>query len=107
MLQELERISFDIRYSDHAVLVKPEGVISLGTSTEFKRKMLELLEIGIRSLTVDIAGVRHIDSVGLATLIVLSRQCGAQGIEFFITNPADGPGRLLQSSGLAKYLLHA
>lgn len=105
MLQELDRFSLALQYTHEGVFVEMAGILSLETTNEFKRKMADLLNDGTLSLTIDIAGIRHIDSVGLATLILLSRDCVNRGVKFSLSNPAEAPGRLLQSTGLAKYLI--
>lgn len=107
MLQELEHINLDTRYFESGVTVGLNGVLSLSTSIGVKEKLMSMIDEGIRGLTIDLMHIKHIDSVGLATLILISRLCGTRGVRFEITRPAEPVERLLQSTGLSKYLLTA
>lgn len=107
MLQELEKIILDIEYAQFEIRIRPDGVLSLATSTDFKKRILELLEPEVKSIVLDLSRTTHIDSVGLATLIVLSRTCLERNVQFKLCNPAEYAGRLLKSTGLAKFLIPA
>ncbi|MBN8220354.1 MAG: STAS domain-containing protein [Spirochaetes bacterium] len=107
MLQELEHITLETRYKDAGAMVGLQGVLSLSTSLGVKEKLTAMLNEGIRSLTVDLLHIKHIDSVGLATLIIISRLCSDQGVRFEIARPAEPVERLLRSTGLRKHLLFA
>ncbi len=104
MLQELEWVSLEIAYTPQGVVAKLTGVLSLTTSADLKHKVLELLAEGVKSVSLEISEIRHIDSVGLATLIVLARNCAERGVAFSLLRPAEIQDRLLRSTGLAKYL---
>jgi|JI10StandDraft_1071094.scaffolds.fasta_scaffold629980_2 anti-anti-sigma factor len=105
MLQELEHISLDTHYEDSGITVGLNGVLSLSTSIGVKEKLKAMIADGVRSLTIDLMHIKHIDSVGLATLILVSRLCIDRGVRFEITRPAEPVKRLLESTGLSKFLL--
>lgn len=104
MQQYKDHISLGIEYGHDQIKILPEGQLSIVTADEFKNKIFALLEPGIRALMVDLAQVHHIDSVGLAALIIVSRKCQEKAVQLKIANPASTVGRLLNSTGLSKFL---
>ncbi len=54
---------------ENSAVVLPEGDIVASTVPLLKEKLKEAIETGLSDLTVDMSGIRMIDSIGIAVLI--------------------------------------
>jgi anti-sigma B factor antagonist len=65
-----------------------EGVIKLGESaTTFSRYLEGLLEEGIRSVVIDLAGIDYVDSTGLGELVGYLQKYTERGRRLGLLNP--------------------
>ncbi len=65
-----------------------EGVIKLGESaTTFSRYLEGLLEEGIQSVVIDLAGIDYVDSTGLGELVGYLQKYTERGRRLGLLNP--------------------
>ena len=65
-----------------------EGVIKLGESaTTFSRYLKDLLEEGVRSVVIDLAGIDYVDSTGLGELVGYLQKYTERGRRLGLLNP--------------------
>jgi anti-sigma B factor antagonist len=60
---------------------------------------------GCRRIVVDLAGLAFIDSSGLGALVAAWRRCRDEGGAFNAVNPTKPVQRLMELTGISKFLL--
>jgi anti-sigma B factor antagonist len=63
-----------IREHDGVTVVSPRGDIDAESTSAFQAQLDERLQAGAQYFVIDLAGVRFVDSAGLATLVRLYRR---------------------------------
>src|SRR5690349_18649513 len=71
------------RESGEARIVEVEGDVDLGTSPELRRTLFSALR-DVRKLALNLAGIRYIDSSGIATLIEVLKDSQRLNKEFVL-----------------------
>ena len=64
--------------------------LTLASSEELKERVKPILSTPGVEVTVDLSGVKFIDSSGAGSLIALAKQAKIAGSTFYITNLEDG-----------------
>lgn len=64
--------------------------LTLASSEELKERIKPLLSTKGVEVTINLSGVKFIDSSGVGSLIALAKQAKLSGSEFYITNLEDG-----------------
>jgi len=59
----------EVTRENEAATIRPESDVVASMASEFKAELKELLEQGIRQLTIDLGDVEMVDSVGLGVFI--------------------------------------
>ncbi len=63
-------IELKIREKDNVTIVEANGRLTLGEATsELRRKVRELIDVGSRRILLDMAGVTYMDSSGMGELV--------------------------------------
>lgn len=90
------------RREDRSVTVLViEGVIKLGESASTFSSYLEgLLEEGVRSVVIDLAGIDYVDSTGLGELVGYLQKYTERGRRLGLLNPRDRILNLLRLTQL-------
>jgi anti-sigma B factor antagonist len=70
------------RYDPDGVVVALSGELDLASSAELRRRVMQLLALPVRAITLDLAGVTFMDSSGLAALITARDEARQRHIEF-------------------------
>ena len=65
----------NVQWQDKTALVTVTGEIDLARSTIFQQELLELLDNRPACIVIDLAGVPHMDSSGIASLVKLLSRC--------------------------------
>ena len=85
-------------------LLELSGEVDAYSSTRFRALLFRLIEEGCRDLTLDMSGVRFIDSLGLDALIRAFRHATAQNGSFRIQSPSSAVLDLLTYTRLNRIL---
>jgi len=81
-----------VDFRDGAAILTPTGALVGGDSTERLENMIEeVLKDSPGRLVLDFAGVEHMNSVGMATVIRAHAACRKRQIGFFVIR---APGRV-------------
>ena len=83
--------------------VKPGKDIVASMAEDFRKKLLKLVDQGIKSLTIDFANVRMVDSVGLGVLIAAHNSLKEVGGSLNIKNVSEDIYKLLKTMRLDQH----
>lgn len=83
--------------------VKPNGDILATTVIDLREQLKDLINDGVRELTVDFSEVTLIESVGLGLLIATRNTLSNKGGNLTIANANDDIKRLLSAMRLFSY----
>src|SRR5215831_3639915 len=75
------------------------GEVDASTTSQLTRAVGEGMARDVRTLHLDLSGVRFMDSTGLRTVVVAATQCESLGIAFSLT-PSPWVERLLEVAGM-------
>lgn len=97
---------------DHEVvsgadLIRVEGRLDASTAPEFERGIRAVLAAeGARTgaVVADLSGVPYISSAGLRSLLILLKECSAQGRGFSIAAPSADVSDVIRLTGFDKVL---
>ena len=84
------------------VTAPPE--LDLATAPHLGAEILEALGCGQRSLVVDFAAVRLIDSAGIGVLLSAERRVRAAGGDLLVANASDHVRHVFELTGVARSL---
>ena len=70
-----------VRQAGGASVVDVTGEIDLSRSTAFQHELMDLVATHPRRIVVNLSGVPHMDSSGIASLVKLLSRCRKQSIE--------------------------
>jgi anti-sigma B factor antagonist len=90
-----------VRDNGAASFVSIQGRITIDSSGEMRRKLLDALRSKPDHLTVDLSAVSYLDSSGLATLFEAERSARAQSTRLVLTGLQGQPRRFLEFPQLA------
>jgi anti-anti-sigma factor len=98
---------FDVqtaRLENDAFVVSVKGEADLNTATELERELQDVLRLGGRSVTVDLAEVGFIDSTALALLLRFQPQFKARGGDLVVVSDDRRVLRTFEITGLDRIL---
>jgi anti-anti-sigma factor len=78
-----------VEHQTDRVVVSLHGELDLASAPGLERRLLELLSMPLRSVTVDVSQITFMDSAGLGALLRACRTAGDRNLGFHIT----GAGR--------------
>ena len=87
-----------LRTEDNVTIVC-SGAVDASTTSQLTRAVGEGMARDVRTLHLDLSGVRFMDSTGLRTVVVAATQCEGVGIGFSLT-PSPWVERLLEVAGM-------
>jgi anti-anti-sigma factor len=88
----------------HAVCVEVEGEFDLERAYDFDRKLRAIEDDGVRTLVLDLRGVRFLDSAGLARIIAADRRAAREGRRFAIVRGCRAVERLFALTAISRQL---
>src|SRR5262245_9036586 len=86
--------------ADEVSVVHLSGVIYFGEESAALRLFIKDLLVRSRQIVIDLAGVTHIDSGGLGTLVALHASARKSGGEIKLANLTNHPKEVLQITKL-------
>ena len=92
-------VGFDEQVRGTVGVLRVAGEIDMASADEFRDRLLACLERS-DSLEVDMAGVKFIDSSGLAALVRLRTEAEIAGKDVALVNVSSSTARLLELTGL-------
>ncbi|MFB9902790.1 ATP-binding protein [Allokutzneria oryzae] len=96
-----DSVDFDVRPGHDSVLVRLTGILDAVDAEVVHRRLQQLSRAGSAPLTVDLSGVRLVDSTGVRVLFELALQASAAGGQLTVLAPADSLAhRVLSITGL-------
>ena len=88
-----------------AALISVTGEIDLANAKITEQQILQGIGDGLSTVTLDLTGLRYIDSAGLWILFRLGTALTTAGIAGEVVVPADGPiRRMVDTAGVAAVL---
>ncbi len=93
----------DMQHSGESVVVKPGRDIVSSMAQDFKTELKELVDQGIKDLTIDLDGVEMIDSIGMGLLIAAHNSLTKNGGRLRVVNSGEDILRLLRTMRLDKH----
>ncbi len=99
-------LTFEIERDGDAAVVKCHGRLVAGTTQEFYEAIKHLLP-QIKRLTVDLAELTYVDSMGLGTLVRAYTTARQHGCEFQLLHLGKQVRNLLKLTNLLSVFAHA
>jgi anti-sigma B factor antagonist len=91
---------------DHGLaVVSVTGELDLSTATGLTEALAPLLDMNLRAVTIDLAGLEFIDSTGLTLIVRTSKALRQHGGELRLTSPTPPVRRILELVGLDSLLV--
>lgn len=73
-------MNLDVNHQDGVIVVRPDlKRIDASVATEFKSRLLELIDKGDEKIVINLSEVDFIDSSGLGVLVLVLRKLGPEG----------------------------
>lgn len=99
-------MSLDIKISKisekNEIEVKPVGEIDIYTSPEFKKKIIEIIEIKPMNIIINGEELEYIDSTGLGSLMSILKKVKEKDLHIKIVNLRPSIYKLFDITGLNK-----
>jgi len=83
--------------------VTPGTDIVASMTKDFRKEQVELIESGITELTINMAGIKMVDSVGIGVLIALHNTLNQREGKLIITNASPDIYKLFKTMRLDKH----
>lgn len=84
------------------LVCRVDGEINIDTVPELKNKFKDIVESGCRRVLLDFSGVKYIDSLGMASIIGLSRDLRLSGADIFLFGLSPKVVSIFSITGLEK-----
>ena len=84
-------------------VIKPAKDIVASMAGDFRKKMLELTEKGFKEITIDLASVKMVDSVGLGVLIATHNTLNKAEGKLTVKNASEDIYRLFKTMRLDQH----
>ncbi|CUW39735.1 conserved protein of unknown function, containing STAS (AntiSigma factor antagonist) domain [Magnetospirillum sp. XM-1] len=89
-------MQFRIKTDGATVTVALEGQLNFAANEDFQKLLNQLSEAGGKKVVLDMAGLTHIDSVGLGLLYIAREDLAERRTEITLANPHDNVYRMLE-----------
>ncbi len=95
-------LDFDlsVTVAESAAAVRVEGELDCYTAPRLRSALRDLVEDGIRHVTLDVGGVRFIDSTGLSVLVSGMKRLRERGGHMVVKSPSHATRKLFEITGL-------
>ncbi len=91
------------KYENYSIAKINQEKVDSAVSPELKSEFMNLAQDGVKSLIVDMANVKYVDSSGLSALLVGNRSFSESGV-FVLYNVTDHVMKLISISQLDKVM---
>ncbi|NQZ75428.1 MAG: STAS domain-containing protein, partial [Ekhidna sp.] len=91
------------KYENYSIAKISQEKVDSTVAPELKSEFMDLAQDGVKSLIVDMGGVKYVDSSGLSALLVGNRSFGETGV-FVLYNVTDHVMKLISISQLDKVM---
>lgn len=91
------------KYENYSIAKINQEKVDSAVSPELKSEFMNLAQDGVKSLIVDMANVKYVDSSGLSALLVGNRSFSEAGV-FVLYNVTDHVMKLISISQLDKVM---
>lgn len=88
------------REHDGAHTLALGGELDIAAVPSLEAEVRHLCSEGTRAITLDLGGLRFIDSTGLAAIVLVSRICAKHGYDFSLLPGPRSVQRLFETTGL-------
>jgi anti-sigma B factor antagonist len=85
------------------VTIKPDTDVVASTANAFRTELKGLIDEGARAVTIDLAGVQMVDSVGLGVFIAAHNTLNQSGGRLIVSNASDDIVTLLKTMRLDQH----
>jgi anti-anti-sigma factor len=97
-------LRISVSHRDDETIVSLAGELDISTADLLSKTINEELRLGPGRIVLDIAGLTFCDSLGLGTLVVLSRTARNQQTYLVLRNPSGFFTRMLDVTGVRQGL---
>ena len=97
-------LQMSVSHREDETVVSLAGQLDLSTADVLSTTINEELRLGPARIVLDLAGLTFCDSLGLGTLVVLSRTARNQQTYLVLRNPSDFFTRMLDVTGVRQGL---
>jgi len=91
-----------VKQQDH-VTIKPDTDVVASMANAFRTELKGLIDAGARAVTIDLAGVQMVDSVGLGVFIATHNTLNQNGGRLVVSNASDDIVTLLKTMRLDQH----
>ncbi|MCK5295757.1 MAG: STAS domain-containing protein [Alphaproteobacteria bacterium] len=77
---------YDIKLKESNAILNIHGQLNLANRDVFTSSVLDIFKSEIKLLIVDMEDVKHIDSVGMGTLLIIRQQAQKRNVNISIIN---------------------
>jgi anti-sigma B factor antagonist len=95
-------VEFASGTNDAWPVVMVSGEVDVETSPVLEERLTSVLDQGLSSIRIDLAGVTFLDSTGLSVLISGLKRCRAAGGELHLVSPRPNVRKVLEITGLTE-----
>ena len=86
------------------IAVRLAGEVDLANATRLRAAIIDAIKEHPGSVSVDLSGLTHCGSAGLAALVDARRAAAAAGVGFTVVNPHPHARRVIETTGLREFL---
>ncbi len=103
-MSESDALLIQVFQSAEVTIFRLKGELDLATAPQLRHELAERSKPGVTKVTLDLAELSFIDSVGLSILVAEHKKMLDLGGTLVIQNPSRSSRRLFEVSGLTGYL---
>ncbi len=89
-----------VRYQGSTATLSPTGFIDEYTANDFREKLNELIDSGVRTVELDMAGVDFMDSTGIGVLLSRYKIMKSKGITMQLSHCNRQVDKLFRLTGI-------
>jgi len=97
-------LTMSVSHREDETVVSLAGELDISTADQLAKIVNEELRLGPGRMVLDLAGLTFCDSLGLGTLVVLSRAARIQQTFLQVRNPSEFFSRMLDVTGVRQSL---
>lgn len=99
------RFTTAIEHGERYAVLTVTGELDLASAPRLRDALLVLAnDSGLSAVYIDCAELDFIDSTGMGLFVAVHRRFSEAGVDLVLANVRSGPGRPLQTTGLASLL---
>jgi anti-sigma B factor antagonist len=95
-------LGLDVSFDDDAVVLRCSGELDVASVPKLDAVLDAVYEDGVRSIVVDLDGLRFMDSQGIAVLLRCWKHTSVRGKQLQVRNPRGTVATVLGITGLGR-----